>query len=630
MSREYSAGRSAFDSVAILVVLVCVLCWPGLLIGFGLRWLMRAVPRGPVQRGFWLLVGVLGLAGGAAFYFLGHPLVPLNAVVDAAIARNWPQVLRALVSWWVLTLWLAPLLAVFVAAFERPNTEQQLLRRSAFKHITQAMQSRRARERVERGAPDMLKGVPVLGAAIAGDLEGWVRSGWVCFPVPELQRPGVVLGESRAGKTTTLLRLAYLVAKYLKWRVIFLDVKGDESLAADFTAAMKRADVAGEDLRVFPHTPYNGWYGDTHAIFNRLVGIVRSSEPYYKDILKMVLDLALKAFPSPPRSSSRLLTSMGLSFLEAIYEGRPEQAEVESLNKRDAAGARNRYRAFFAALDGRLDGRWTFDEARASFIMLEGLALREESRALGRFFVEELAHYAGKRKPREERVLIIIDDASALALGEEVTGLVERLAGFNAYVWLSAQSFEGLGQYNRAIVGAVTSRVLHRLSDPEGVIGRAGTRDEVHQGWQAEPDRGSGGRTTFQVEEVPNIHGDEVKRLETGEAVIISHGRYEKVHVSPLLISPTQHEEARQYLERLVLIETAKREAKIGKNAETTVSSEEATEEVRVVEADPVPAGGSEQAPLLLGNGENIPPAPPTLDDPIVEQGPLTLPGGDE
>jgi hypothetical protein len=627
MSQGTSQG--SMDSVAILTILVCALSWPGLLVGFGIRWLMRFLPRGPVQRGLWLVVGAIGIAGGVGFYFLGHPLLPLNGAIDALIVRDWMHAFRALVSWWFLTLWLAPLLAVCVAVFEKPNREQQLLQQSRLKSVAQGVQSRRARERVRRGAPEMLKGVPVLGAALSGDLEGWVRNGWVCFPIPELQKPGVVLGESRSGKTTTLLRLAYLVAKYLKWRVIFLDVKGDESLAVDFVAAMKRAGVQEENLRVFPQMPYNGWYGDMHAIFNRLVGIVRSSEPYYKDVLKMVLDLALRAFPSPPRSSARLLSCMHLPLLEAIYEGRPEQGEVESLSKRDAAGARNRYRAFFGALDGRLDGRWTFDEAQASFIMLEGLALREESRSLGRFFIEELAHYAGKRKPRGEQVLIIIDDASALALGEEVTGLVERLAGFNAYVYLSAQSFEGLGQYNKAIVGAVTNRVLHRLSDPEAIISRAGMRDEVRQGWQTESERGGGGRVTLQVEEVPNIHGDEVKRLATGEAVIVSHGRYEKVHVSPVLIAPAQHEEARQYLDRLVLIETAKREAKGRKNAETTVSPEDATDEIRVVEADPAPAGETEQAPLLLGNGENISSAPPTLDDPIVEHGPLTLPGGD-
>ena len=101
------------------------------------------------------------------------------------------------------------------------------------------------------------------------------------------------------------------------------------------------------------------------------------SEPYYREIALRVLDLAASAPPGPPRSSGELLSRLRKPALRLAYRGRPDAAEVDELVERDVAGVANRYRAFFGAVGGGLDGSFAFDDVDAAYLLLEGLALKE-------------------------------------------------------------------------------------------------------------------------------------------------------------------------------------------------------------------------------------------------------------
>lgn len=394
--------------------------------------------------------------------------------------------------------------------------------------------------------PDQVGGLGVLGSMVSGDLFDWARqdSGrlWFTYPPAELSRHGVIVGAAGSGKTETLLRVGYLAAAVYGWRVMFLDAKGDTATRDRFVAAMLHAGLAPGAIRTFPRERYDGWRGDARALINRLMEVTDYSEPYYREMALRVLDLAIAAPAGLPRSSADLLGRLTKAALRAAYRGLPQAGEIEDLAGRDVAGVANRYRAFFAAVGrdrGGLDGTWSFDDASACYVLLEGLALKAEAARLGRFFLEDFAHFAGVRKAPGEPVLLIIDEFSALESTSDAANLFERLRSFNASVIVSAQGYAGLGEAADRILDAAQTLILHRCGDPERLIARAGTlgRLEHTRYLGAGPAPVAGGRQgAVTRREGWRVRPNNVRQLPVGEAVVISCGRAARVQVG--LLSP--------------------------------------------------------------------------------------------
>jgi hypothetical protein len=221
---------------------------------------------------------------------------------------------------------------------------------------------------------------------------------WFTFPEKVLARPSVIIGEGGSGKTETLLKIVYMAAAIYGYDIIFVDAKGDEGIAARFVAAMREAGK--QRVKIFPASPYYGWVGDARTLFNRLMAVQTFSEPYYEGMASLMLDLAVKAPGGPPRSSAHLLRHLTLEQLRLSYHGLPEQEELSRIKPEDANGVYNRYRAFFHALDGKLDTGFTFDEVDAAYIQLDTVAFYKETSSIGRYLVEDIAHYITRRMPR--------------------------------------------------------------------------------------------------------------------------------------------------------------------------------------------------------------------------------------
>jgi hypothetical protein len=147
------------------------------------------------------------------------------------------------------------------------------------------MKRREAAQKVKQ-APEQIKDLPIIGLPISGDLPQWKVKEWLTYPAELLNRHAVIIGGSGTGKTEFLLRVAYLVAKVLKWKVFYIDAKGDYEVANRFMATMAHAGVTQASM--FPDFAYNGWKGDATAILNRLMAIEDYSEPYYRAIAKTV------------------------------------------------------------------------------------------------------------------------------------------------------------------------------------------------------------------------------------------------------------------------------------------------------------------------------------------------------
>jgi TraM recognition site of TraD and TraG len=376
----------------------------------------------------------------------------------------------------------------------------------------------------------------------------FVRKGKFVLPEATLARPGVVVGEAGSGKTETLLRLAFAAALVYGYFVLYLDAKGDRTTAARFLVAMWAAGK--RHVKVFPCSPYYGWTGDADTLFNRLMAVQSYSEEYYKWIASLMINLALNIPGGPPRSGEDFLEHLTLDQLLIDYRGCREEREVIRINAHDANGVYNRYRAFFKALKGKLDQGFTFNDIDAAYILLDGIAFREETSSIGRFLVEDIAHYVSRRKPPEKKVLIVIDEVSALAI-DNIVNLVEQLRSFGGTVILSSQSQQGLAATQNErdrILGTAHTLILHTCNSPEQLVARAGKRMQVNQRWNVLDQRGTG-YGTVQLQQDHIISPDDVRRLGVGEAYIIINGYGHKVCITQVEITPERQSEAFRFLE---------------------------------------------------------------------------------
>ncbi len=376
----------------------------------------------------------------------------------------------------------------------------------------------------------------------------FLEKGYVTIPFDILSRPSLITGEGGSGKTETTLKNAYIGASDYNMDIIMMDAKGDDDLAPRFVATMRKAGK--QHIKLFPTSPYYGWIGDPRALYNRLLAVQTYSEPYYEGIAQMMLDLALNT-PYTPRSSAELLKNLTLEQLRICYRGLPEQSELDRIKPDDANGVYNRYRAFFRALHGKLDTGFTFDECDASYIKLDTVAFAKEASSIGRYLVEDLAHYITVRKQKGKKVLIIIDEVSALAI-ENIANLSERLRSFGGAMMLACQSEEGLAktqdERNR-ILKTSHMLILHTSNAPEKLVERAGKHKTVNAGWSMQGEEGTGFGTVRMQEEYI-IPPDEARRLNVGEAFVIAQGYGYKVHVAPVQIDPASLADAQAYIEQ--------------------------------------------------------------------------------
>jgi hypothetical protein len=445
--------------------------------------------------------------------------------------------------WWRADLLLAPLAALNLLSNRVRSAEEQERARLANQQQAEATAARAAQTAVTK-APVTHAGQLLLGVPIGvGDLP-WVKGSYCTYPADSLARHGVVIGSSGVGKSETVLRLADGARRAYGWKVFMVDCKGEQALADRFVATMQAAGVAR--VGQFPAQPLDGWRGDPIALLNRLLAVMDYTEPYYRDMTKMLLNLALEAPPAPPRSSAELLDRMGLARLRQCYAGRPEANEIDGIRAQDAAGAYNRYRAFFKALQGGLDGAWSFDDVEAGYILLDGLTLKDQAASLGRCIVEDFAHYAAQRKPKDERVLLIIDEFPVMAFSSSGTASLFEMVRFHgASIFVTGQSYAGMGQGFDRILGAAETLILHRTGDPDLLLPRAGQRLQFKRrvGFS---ERGVGsaarayatGDGSLAMEEESKIHPNAVKELPRGECFVIAGGTYQRVLVKRVAPPP--------------------------------------------------------------------------------------------
>ena len=426
-----------------------------------------------------------------------------------------------------------------------PKAERQMARATDV--------ARRDASRVVRLAPDSVRGVPVLGADIGGDMLGVVKRDargrrWFTGSPSFFAHPSLVVGQPGTGKTTTLLRIGYLAAKVLGSRVYFLDGKGDFGTQRDFIATMLQAGMDPEEIGAFPQASFHGWRtcGSPDErytqLLSRLLAVVRSTEPYYEDTTRHFIARAIKEGDGLPESSSELISRLN-QIADSLSGDRRERALETSM----------RFEAFFDSFHGGLDGGWDFSDKRAAYVLLRGASQEREAGRLAEYLFECFKHFATETKPSFDEALLIVDEFPALQQDADVAGLLERLRSFGCSVVLSAQSFDGLGSERERIVGAAHTVILHRTPLADELVRVAGTIKAHAVTSQIHLEAGMTGRGTTTPEHRFRVDPNDVRTLDRGEVVMISAGQAERARIAGVRPNPEMTDYACRLLGSLVL-----------------------------------------------------------------------------
>jgi hypothetical protein len=447
-----------------------------------------------------------------------------------ALHAAWPHI-RA---WWLLAAPLCFAVASAITLFRRRSVEELRERDER-----RAERARRRTERAARrkaGVRERPRREPAfeLGRHVAYDKVLKTRRGRVLMPLARLGRTLLVIGAPGSGKTVTLGRLAYGVATTSEWQVVVIDAKGDPATQAAFAQSMRRA---GRTPRLFPQEAYDAWRGTGREIAGRLVQLVDWADggggAYYRDLSVNLVRLACTAPAGPPRSSQDLLGRLDKTTLMTLWAGHPRAGEIARFRDEHIDACRQRYRSFFDATDGQLDGSWAFEDADCAYILLNELLYAEETTKLARLLIEDFKQYLAARNPDRRQVLLIIDEFSAIADGERTARMVETVRSYGAAVVLAPQCYHGMGgdDASARILNAAHTIILHAVPDPEPIIKAAGTRMATEYSVQHEHGLSTDvGSTRLQHQH--RVDPNEVRRLPFGMGFVIGDGKGQKVQIA--------------------------------------------------------------------------------------------------
>jgi hypothetical protein len=139
---------------------------------------------------------------------------------------------------------------------------------------------------------------PALGVALDGDLAGWRQGRYVVPPAQLRGKAMAVVGAPGAGKTVTLLRLAYLAARAGR-KVCFADCKGTDPTLVPALIAAYRLGNPQARVGCWPDTAMDMWRGTPAQVQSRLLAVEQFTEPFYQRVASAGLRLALTAPDMP-------------------------------------------------------------------------------------------------------------------------------------------------------------------------------------------------------------------------------------------------------------------------------------------------------------------------------------------
>ncbi|MGZ4234060.1 MAG: type IV secretory system conjugative DNA transfer family protein [Solirubrobacteraceae bacterium] len=451
--------------------------------------------------------------------------------------------------------WLMP---VFAALMLSPPARVTVAVLSAAIGVVVALGARRiarARAAQARAADD--------GVALGVDAEG--RQ--VVLSDHQLSAHGLILGASGAGKSTTLLRI--LTDHVARRRpVIAIDMKGSPSFAAELQAA---AAAAGRPFLLWSIDGPSYWnplsHGNPTELKDRLIATERFSEPHYKRAAERYAQMALSVLahghPGRPPTIAEMVTAMdsrripgmlrdlprplALRVQDYLTELTPDQlSAVKGLRTRLALMAESAAGPFLEpardggrpAQDGgaEIDLRAALSGDPIVVFSLNSSRYPGLAAQIGTMVIQDLVSATGERLSESHgrplpHALVGIDEFSALG-ADHLVHLVARGREPGLSVVLATQEFADMERAARGLrdqlVGNAAVKIIHRQDVPDSAL-MAAQLVGTHQIWERTIQTGGGllcrydtRRGTRRLVERFVIHPNQIKRLTTGEAIVIT------------------------------------------------------------------------------------------------------------
>ncbi|MBC8075787.1 MAG: hypothetical protein H7Y32_06900, partial [Chloroflexales bacterium] len=226
------------------------------------------------------------------------------------------------------------------------------------------------------------------------------------------------------------------------------------------------------------------------------------------------------------------------------------------------------------------------------YLLLDGIALKEEARGIGRYLLEDFGQAMVKRLAPGERVLLVVDEYSALSESSAAEELFERVRSPHgtggAGVVVTSQSYAGLGEGADRMIAAAATTILFQCADPEQLVARAGTSTHYRTSYSTERTglfpavRPS--REMIRGDDRPRLDPTLVQTLPVGACYLVPSGAYQLVAVAPIRVEPSRIDAFRAWLRGEADDATV-----FGLSAPTSVPQTVAV----LVERDPAPKHGT-------------------------------------
>jgi conjugal transfer pilus assembly protein TraD len=365
----------------------------------------------------------------------------------------------------------------------------------------------------------------------------------------------LVLGATGAGKTVSEAWVACRLIEQGHGAVV-IDPKGDRMLCQELQAAAERAGA--EFLQWTPEGPlaYNPYArGSDTEIADKALAGERFTEPHYLRQAQRYLGHAVRAMRTSGVQVTlvSLMENMDPRTLEVTArklpesEAEPVQNYLDSLGERqqrELSGVRDRL-AILAESELRpwlepnadrptLDIHQAVEERAVVYVCLDADRRLLLSTMLAGAVVTDLVTLVGRMQHKPVPTVVMIDEFSAIA-AEPVARLFGRARSAGISLILGTQELADLkgaedSALREQVLGNVAALIAHRQNVPESaelIAAMAGTRpvwvttQQTEEGLLAPGPSGKGSRRRGHEYE---IHPSRIKRLGTGQAVVITPG----------------------------------------------------------------------------------------------------------
>jgi type IV secretory pathway TraG/TraD family ATPase VirD4 len=379
----------------------------------------------------------------------------------------------------------------------------------------------------------------------------------------ELNQHLFLVGTTGAGKTVTITNFVESAAQR-GLPLVLIDGKGDPGLAE------KVREMAERNNREFQHFAMTGpsarynplAVGGITELKDKLLYLTEWSEPHYEALAGRYLQLMFRVFELTGTRAD--LAAVGqyldLKRLEALAKravkdkvklqeifdvsGSYGGLEIQGLAARLAAVTESEIGHLFKSGGdgGTIDLEQVIGQGGVAVFSLDSLAFPEFSRLLGRLVVADLKCAAARSYRREKRYIYAIFDEFSVFASRAIVDLIGKARGAGFCTVIATQSLSdieaGAGEaVVEQIVENCNTFVVQRQNSAKSadmLADMAGTRENTEITQQVEyvlpglqvGALGSKMGTRRQVREYL-VHPDEIKRLKTGEAVVVKKTNFQ-------------------------------------------------------------------------------------------------------